>query len=487
MKKLIVKFLFLQIFFLLNLFAQVNLNMPNSVIENEAFIFEIEVSGEDIKFPKLDIIDGNTVLELSSSTSTIINNNQISKKIKKTYSFYPKQDFVFPSLEFIIDGKQEITKAKNIVLKKAQKTVSDIFDLSIKASKEKLYVGENFILTIIFKYKKDAQIVDLFLDKPSFENFWYKQINESSSYDDGDFKVQELKFLLTPLKSGILKIAPISINAQVLDTSNGRYSMFSSITKNLKLYSNELNFDVNNLPQNVKLIGQFDINSTIDKNKINQGEAVSYKLKIDGIGNIDDIEDIKLDIPNCVIYENKPLIKTVFENNEYKGSYEKVFSIIPNESILINPISIKYFDKEKNEVKTINSKSFNIEVVKNSNLINLNNQLQKKAEEIEVVKVIEKSSFLDKIIYFCLGVIVTLILLYIYISFLKKKKTNQEYNTPLIKKVKKSQDKEELIKILAAYLNKDKNLDNLIFTLEKSNDFLIIKKEIIKVIKDLKL
>lgn len=143
--------------------------------------------------------------------------------------------------------------------------------------------------------------------------------------------------------------------------------------------------------------------------------------------------------------------------------------------------------KEKNEVKTINSKSFNIEVVKNSNLLNSNSQLQKKAEELEVVKIVEKSSFIDKIIYFCLGIIVTLVLVYIYISFLKKKKTNQEYNTPLIKKVKKSQNKEDLIKVLAAYLNKDKNLDNLIFTLEKSNDFLIIKKEIIKTIKDLKL
>jgi hypothetical protein len=484
------RFLFLFSIFILNLFADVQLQIPSTVVRGEPLIFSIEVSGSNIKFPNMSKIDGNVINEVSSSSSTNIINSQITKKIRKVYSFYPTKDFTLPSLEFEIDSKSFYTEEKKVKLTNPTKTKSDQFDLNIKANNTDVFVGENFILNLVFKYKRDTQIVDLAFEKPNFDNFWFKQLNDTKQYQEGEYVVQELNFLMFPLKVGKIKINPISIQAQIVDLNRNSFSMFSNPTKVLKIYSNELEFDVKALPQNVKLIGDFDINSTVDKLKVKKGEAISYILNINGVGNIEDIEDIKLDINDATIYENKPEIKAEFIDNEYKGTYKKSFSIVPNKSLVIPSIKLKYYDKKNQQVITKETKEFSIEVEDN-NIINQNVKLEKNNTELvkekEIIKIVEKSSTFDKILYFCLGIVLTLIIFGIYFYIINQKIKKEVYNTPLVKRVKLCKNNDELIKVLAVYINKDAILDELIFKLERKEDINILKKDILKVLKQLNL
>ncbi|MDY0052852.1 MAG: BatD family protein, partial [Aliarcobacter sp.] len=203
----IYKFIIVLFLFVTTLFADIKLYISsNTIVKNEAFVFVLEVLGNDINFPNISLIDGKTVQEISSSTSTNIINGNITKKIKKTYSFYPTKDFILPSFKATIDGENYKTNEEKITILEASKTQSDIFDLNIKTNNSDLYIGENFILTMVFKYKKDVDILDLTFDKPNFENFWYKQIDNSKKYEDGDFTVFEIKFLMFALKKGIQKI-----------------------------------------------------------------------------------------------------------------------------------------------------------------------------------------------------------------------------------------------------------------------------------------
>lgn len=231
--------------------------------------------------------------------------------------------------------------------------------MSINVDKNEFYVGENFILKILFKHKKDAKIVGLSLNKPTFDGFWYKQIDDTKKYEENDFNVIELKFLLTPLKDGILTINPILLQAQIIDES---FKSYFSTTKDINIYSNELNLKIKKLPQDIKLVGDFEIESKIDKEKIKAGEAVSYKLKITGTGNFDDILDIKLPLSDVTIYENKPEIKTYISNDKYEGTYEKVFSIVSNKSFILPSITFEYFDKNEEKVVTKTTKTYEIKV-----------------------------------------------------------------------------------------------------------------------------
>lgn len=485
----IFKFIGLFFLFVSALFGNVKLYLPsNTIVKNEAFVFVLEAYGNDITFPNISLIDGQSVQEIASSNATNIINGEVTKKIKKTYSFYPTKDFILPSFETLIDGKNYKTNEEKITIQKALKTQSNIFDFNIRTNNSDLYIGENFILTMVFKYKKDVDILDLTFDKPNFENFWYKQIDNSKKYEDGDFTIFEIKFLMFALKKGIQKIEPLGINAQIMD--NNSYSVFSS-TRNKKIYSNELEFDIKSLPDNINLIGNFDISASVDKLIVKKGEAVSFKLNIKGKGNIDDLPDIKLPIDDVTIYENKPLVKTQVSNNEYSGEWEKVYSIIANKSFTIPSVKIDYFDKNLSKTISKQTDIFNIEV--------LDEEIKKevvleKAEDIvlpietpkETIKVVEKTSTLDRIIFFFLGVVFSLLIisLYYYVINLKSKKQEDK---PLVKKVKESKTKDELLKILAVYLKIDAKLDLLIFELEKTQDIDSLKKEIIKILKELKL
>lgn len=483
------KFIIFLFLFTSNLFGNIKLYLPsNTIVKNEAFVFALEAYGNDIIFPNISLIDGQSIQELGSSTSTNIINGKITKKIKKTYSFYPTKDFTLPSFEAIIDGNKYKTNEEQIVIQKALKTQSNLFDFDIKTDNTDLYVGENFILTMTFRYKSDIDILDLTFDKPNFENFWYKQIDNSKKYIDNDFTVFEIKFLMFPLKEGIQKIESLGINAQVMD--NNSNSIFSA-TRNQKIYSNELNFSVKSLPTNINLIGNFDINASIDKQTIKKGEAVSFKLNIIGSGNIDDIPDIKLALDDVTIYENKPLVKTQILNNEYKGEWEKVYSIIANRSFTIPSIKLDYFDKNLSKVISKQTNSFNIEVLDEE--IKKEVLLEKATEKIlpdekpkEIIKVVEQTSTLDRIIFFFLGIAFCLLIisLYFYVITLKRKKQEDK---PLVKKVKESKTKDELLKILAVYLKIDVKLDRYIFELEKTQNIDSLKKEIIKTLKELKL
>ena len=489
---LLFRFLFLSTISILSLFANVQLNLPNSIVRGEPLQFSLTLVGNDIQLPKLDTIASNSVNEISSTTSTNMVNFNISKSIKKVYSLFPKKDFIFPSLKFIIDGKEYFTKEQKIVIKDSSKTKSSIFDLSIETSSNEFYINENFVLTLVFKYKKNANIVDLSFEKPNFDNFWYKQLKESNQYEENGFIVQKLNFLLFPLKEGKIKINPLKIHAKILDESNP-FSLFSNSMSIKTIYSNDLELNIKNLPDNINLIGDFDIKTTVDKTKVKQGEAVSFKLEINGIGNIDDIKDIKLNLPNAIIYDNKPEIQTKYENGKYIGKYTKSYSIIPNNSIVIPKIKIEYFDKKSKTVISKQSDEINIEVLQNS-IIKTQELIQKAKPEIkekEVIKIIERVSIKDRFIFFCLGIISSIVIIALYFYIIKEKNKIKVKDTPLSKKVKKANNKDELLKILAVYIKKDSSLDKLIFQLENEmkdeKDIKAIKKEILKRIKEINL
>lgn len=483
------KYFFILILLNISLFANVILKSPDIFIKGEPFIFEYEAVGSSIEFPEIKSIDGYLVESIGSSRSLQIINGNYDEKIAKRFKLLPQNDFTIPSFIFKIDGKELKSQEKKISAKTITKTTSDNFDLTLKASKNELYTGEELLVKLIFKYKKDLQITNLGFEKPHFNNFWYKRLDNSSKrYEENNYIVQELDFLLFPQKSGELTISSLRVDVQMIDSnSSGNFGFFTMAPKVVKVYSNELKFNVKDLPELVNYIGDFEIDASVDKIKIKQGESISYRLNIKGVGNFDDIQDIKLNIANATIYDNKPEINTKYTINGYEGVYSKVYSIVPGTSLEIPSISFKYFSKKDKKIVEKKTKSFKIEVEEKSiNKVILEKPTIEKSVHEKVIIKKEKSSS-DRIIFFILGVITTLLIigLYTYARLQKDKKSKNE--TPLIKLVKKSKDKSELMKVLVPFIKKDKDLDNLIFECQSSKDFKVLKKETLELLKDLKI
>ena len=325
------------------LYAKVILNAPNTFFNGDQVVFKITASGKDIKFPTITTIDGIAIQGAGTSSSTTIINGNRSQIISKTYAFIGTKDITIPSFKIEVDGNIEQTKPKSIKLKQVKQTVSSNYSLVIKVDKKDIYVGENILFTLKFKYKKDIQIVDLNFHTPNFENFWTKKLESQSQQKvEGDFIVHELQYLLFPQKAGKLNITALRIDAIIMDNSRQNYGFFGSQgTKSIPIYSNKLELTVKSLPQNTKLIGDFEIISTIDKTNIDIGDAVSYKLTIKVRGNIDDIDEIKLNIPNTTIYDNPSKKEFNLKNGKYGGVYSKTYSIVSQNSFNIPSITLK--------------------------------------------------------------------------------------------------------------------------------------------------
>ena len=463
------------------IYANVSLNAPNSFYQGDNVEFSLSASGKDIKIPDIKDIEGFMVQSLGTSTQTNIINGVRSDKLVKNYAFKPTKDVIIPAFEITIDGKVEKTQAQKIVMQKVEKTVSNDYDLTISVDKKEAYVGESIHLTLLFKYKKDLNIIGLEFEKPTFESFWVKELKANDNLPiDNNYTYQKLEYLLFPQKSGKLTIEPLKIEA-VTTQSGYRSSFFvTAPTQRTKVYSNKIALDVKALPQNVKLIGDFSIDATIDKDTLKEGEAVSYKVTIQGRGNVDDIDEVKLTIPDATIYENPSEKKYDIQNSLYGG--------VPTKSFTIPKITLQYFDKETKTVKTIQTKSFDINVTAlEKKVIKLetaqdNGKTVESQEKIEVVKISQN----EKILYFLFGLIVGVVSV-IFVLFLKKPKSKQE-DIPLIKLVKQSKTQNELLKTLVAFIKIDEDLDKMIFTLETKleiEQFKSVKKEIIEILNHL--
>jgi hypothetical protein len=472
------------------MFSLVELKAPETFLQGEPVNFSISASGSNVDFPDIKSIDSYTIQQTGTSTQISIINGLKSQKIIKSFRFYPASSVILPSFKIKVDGKIQQTKEHKITLQKIKKTKSDIFDLTIDVDKTQAYVGEEIYLTMRFKYKKDIQIYDLQFSKPIFNNFWSKQLQTPKLQQDNLYVVQELKYLLFAQKSGTLNIPPFKIVAVLPDRNSfGFNSFFQSATINKKIYSNSLKLDIKPLPKNIYLVGDFKIKAIVDKTTIKAAQAVSYQLEISGRGNIDDLQEYNLNIPQATIYDNPSQKSFNIKNGKYGGIYKKTYSIVANEDFVIPAIQLKYLDKKTNKIKTISTKEYKIKVLKSTTQtpkIETKNTIKQK--EIIKEKIIYVNTELYKLVLSFIGGFIIASLIFALVLF-KNTKNNNKKDLLLLKSIKKSTSSSELLKKITPFVNIDTNLDKIIYTLEDNNfeNLKSIKKEIIKILKRLKL
>ena len=226
------------------------------------------------------------------------------------------------------------------------------------------------------------------------------------------------------------------------------------------------------------MIGDFEISSSVDNRFVKEGESLNYKIEVKGSGNIDDIEDIKLNIDNTTIYENKAEIKSYIENNTYKGSYKKSFSILPTNNITIPSIQINYFDKNTNSIKTIKTDLYKIQVKQKEKIKAV--KLEKRENEKVIIKIQkDNTSIEDKIIFFFCGVLFTILSICLYFYVINKKAKERSEDLPLIKSIKQSKNKDELIKVFLPFIDLHDEIKYLVFELENSekSSFKLLKNK----------
>lgn len=487
--KIIVFILFIPLF----LAAKVELEAPTSYFQGDSLEFKIVASGKDVEIPTIKKIGDYVVQSLGTATQTNIFNGKQTTTLVKSFAFYPKGDITIPPIEVKVAGKVEKTKPQKVKMVKVEKTISDLYGFDIKVDKKELYVGEALQLQIEFRYRKDLKLAGLEFEQPDFGGFWVKKLKEQTPKDDPSYFYQSLHYLLFPQKGGKVNIGPFKINV-VTSSSNYTNSFFYTGGTNSKpVYSNTIHLNVKPLPKDVNLIGKFQIEGKVDKQKVKAGEPVSYKLQIKGEGNIDDISELQLNIPDATIYDNPAQKEYRVENGVYKGEYHKVYSIVSSKSFTIPSVELRYFDKETQSVKTIKTKAYTVDVQQPQNNTKAVLQTAQKEQAVKTESIQTKVENRDigilHWLFFILGVIITLLGV-VALKVLQLKKVKKKEDTSLVVTVKKAKSSDELLKVIVNYINIDEDLDKIIYQLENKQDikeFGKIKKEVVKIVKNMEI
>ncbi len=381
------------------------------------------LKGAKIKFPKIKNIGGFGIKDKRDNkfTATVKINGKDANVVTKAkiYTIEPTKNFKIPSYDIIVDSKHYKTNSIVVEVKKKHKTVNNggyIFKMS--SNKKQVVVGETFIVDISLIEPIEAGDAKIEYTPPKFKGFEASPIGDGQIENRGNSVIRDIKYLVTPKRSGsfIIKPATAKIGMQVTTAqAQSPFGFFGADIQWKKVVSNPLNIKVSEVPQGVDVIGNYKITVKTDKKSVNKNKPVNLTITIKGEGNLDNFNDPEININNVTVYGDDSNIEHSFEKGKIYSKYVKHYAIIGSKDFTIPAISIKAYNSDKKKVYTLSSKPIFIKVahLKNINAIlndksadtdkfvstkNSISELSKPEKSVDTVKKIE-SILIDKDYY----------------------------------------------------------------------------------------
>lgn len=287
----------------------------------------------------------------------------------------------------IVKGATSRDKQKNEEPSVDSEIAENLF-VKAFADKRKVYQGEQ--VTITYKLYTRLNIASqMSVSKlPQYKGFWAEELEtakniifSTETVDGKQFRVGVLKkAALFPNQSGELSVTPFELNVPVLvqkkRRSNNIFDDFFTDpfgrgqTVDYSAKSNTLRINVLPLPTEGKpesfngAVGDFTLNSSLDKSKTKANEPVSLKINIRGNGNIKliDISEVKLP-PGVEKYDPK-VSEQINRSNKISGKKTIEYLIVPRTpgAKRIAGIPFSFFNPNKKSYVTLSTDSYTIEV-----------------------------------------------------------------------------------------------------------------------------
>ena len=447
---------------------------------NEMLKITVEVSGEDtdvdFDFPRINNFRNHGVSQSSSSSFQFINGKtKVEKTRSYTASLSPIKTgkFNIPSFEVKYKGKTYKTKSIKIIVTKdtqapksssstrrksadtdrtnSSANLNDNLFIKVRPHDTKVYVGQPLIVDFYLYSRYDVTGLD-FTSEADYDGFWKEDLYVPDRFRFNLVRYQGKKFnrmllktvSLIPTEPGNKRIENFELKVEIRTQSRSFFDFGSS--KSYRLRNNPVNIRVMELPKNSpstfdNAVGDFEIASSITKDKLKVGESLTYTLKIEGEGNLEYLNPPKIgDINNFRVFEPESKTDMRSTRNKVKGSLMVKYPIIAQESgeYKLPAVYFSFFDPELKKFITKKTKSYNIEVMpgdgniiyragKSQSVINLEGQ--DIAHVIDNYEIEDHTVLFSKIFYWIIWFIIllTLPIAIIYANEKEKMSSNYDY------------------------------------------------------------
>lgn len=293
----------------------------------------------------------------------------------KTYSLRPLQVDV---LEARAATRQE---------PEALESGGEIF-LELDASKTNVFIGEQFLLTITLYYRNvnlaNLEQFELKLDGFNSQDIGNYQ-QDQQRYGGQIYQYVRLQKLMVPLRPGRLTVGPatarVTINVpqarsrrsqDIFDDPFFGFQRYSQVQKGLS--SEPLSITVAGVPQDGRpkdfqgAIGTYALDAEISQGEVKEGESVTLKATLRGVGNIEQatLSLCQTNTPAFKTYDPEVKKEIGIRNGRQQGAkyYSQMWIPTAPGQQEIPAVTFSYFDTQKNEYVTLVKGPFPVDVQK---------------------------------------------------------------------------------------------------------------------------
>ena len=400
-----------QIIFLFSfVFCQsIQISVDNNQIE-EGDLISLSVEATDSKdFPQIDLSALRPIFDILGGPSQQTNVQFINGKRSSTktisWTISPKKNgkIYIPALNGIIDGKK--FKGKRIpinVIKVNNRTTKSSAFIKTDIDKKSVYLGEQ--ITLSYKLYKQTDINITSIDQfqmPEFPGFWVEELfnpkrlqyqKQLEIIDGIKYQVAILgQRALFPIasKEHIIPSVQIKINLEVKSKRNKRdpffdpfFNSFFSETKIKNLKSEEKKVSIKAFPRDrpkdfFGAVGDFEISSSSDVEKIKINEGITFNISLKGTGNLSLFSFPELKFPDYIeVFQPKESLEKDVFRNQLTGEKYLEYILVPRKSgnIVLPEVSFTYFNLTNKKWSLIKTDSLTVIVEEDENPYKIKNQ-----------------------------------------------------------------------------------------------------------------
>ena len=441
------------------------------IVAGDIVKIRIRATGNIVVFPDIEKIDGVKVLSHNKRVTNVATYTHGEFKKERTIlilTFAPQKDITIPSYTVEIDGYVYKTKPVKLKVKNSNTSNIDgnhIFAMKLKSNKKLVMQGEAFLVTVYFSLQKGAIVTHIpRYNRPEFQGFFVEKIDKVMSYDEGNYQVTEVRYILTPHTEGNFTLGPAHAKIGLEDKTK-RVNLNKRIAmKWYKKASNTLDVEVIPLTAMGDLVGKFSLDAKVDTQEVQANKPVNLTVIIKGKGHLSNFDFPNYEIDGVTVYNNDAKIDTKVIDGQIYSSYSKSFAFISEKDFSIPERIFSMYDPKEKKQKVLKIKVINIKV-KESKAIAMATKPSTPLESMESKKIIlekNKEVILRNWLMLLLSFILGGVFLYIF-SYLPKRKQRLSEDEKALKVLyghtSKDPEIEEMVRKLYARNNGDKSVE----------------------------
>jgi hypothetical protein len=440
-----------------------NLNLQKGV-STSLKVLIINTNEGEVK--RIDGLENFEIMSSQQSISTSIVNGKTTVKKEINYTIMPMQTGEY-KLQGIIEHKGKEYKTNILTVNVSENKggiegeQEEVFVKTV-ISEDEVFFGQKLILT--YELYTRYNIDDMgFPEGITVDGFIQNDIETDSRrgeyvYVEGAKYARFTAKQIILLPTGTGKFAIPSYKFQVNLSTGG----FFSSSKPVYLMTEPKEIEIKpvpvaNRPKDFSnIVGDLHIETEYSRKEVEFGDSLTLRVKASGNCNLEELRGIIKDgIPGFSVYETERDLKAGLVDGKYKAEKEFEIILVPekNGELEIKPISINYFnpDTMKYEKAVINGAEINVTGEMPEKAIDNTENI--KTETININKVsynIPNEGYINlEIKKKTLVTVLIIILIIMMLSagtliFIKHKNANDSYLSRIYKKIKKSENQNEI-------------------------------------------